>query len=170
MSKFASPSELLVAWGHQMQFKVNSNPIWPADYWYDSLETFQNIYLNPCIFAQLKWFPRFLCFCILYSLSCPTCLWRYLLTFCCLGPACSSTLEPLAGISHHYRTVVISYSAEGSNFTDRSKYPYFFRTIGENNQYQWVQQLLRVRAWLGFTCRVVGVSWSSASDSCLDLQ
>jgi hypothetical protein len=45
-------------------------------------------------------------------------------------------MEPLAGVTKHFRTVVISYSAEGSSFSDRSKYPYFFRTIGENAQYK----------------------------------
>lgn len=55
-----------------------------------------------------------------------------------LGPACSETVEPLIGISKHYKTVVISYGAEGSSFSDRSRYPYFFRTIGENKQYKYV--------------------------------
>ncbi|XP_008543958.2 uncharacterized protein LOC103568771 [Microplitis demolitor] len=53
-----------------------------------------------------------------------------------LGPACSETIEPLIGISRHYKTMIISYSAEGSTFNDRSRYPYFFRTIGENKQYR----------------------------------
>ncbi|XP_046995878.1 uncharacterized protein LOC124607652 [Schistocerca americana] len=52
-----------------------------------------------------------------------------------LGPACSDTVEPLAGVTKYYKTVVISYSAEGSSFSDRTKYPYFFRTIGDNQQY-----------------------------------
>lgn len=65
-----------------------------------------------------------------------------------LGPACSETVEPLVGISKHYKTVVISYSAEGSSFNDRSKYPYFFRTIGENKQYKHVYlQLLKKLGW-----------------------
>uniref|UniRef100_A0A1B6EEM0 Gamma-aminobutyric acid type B receptor subunit 2 n=1 Tax=Clastoptera arizonana TaxID=38151 RepID=A0A1B6EEM0_9HEMI len=65
-----------------------------------------------------------------------------------LGPACSDTVEPLAGVSRHFHTVVISYSAEGSSFSDRKKYPYFFRTIGENNQYQQVYlQLLQHLKW-----------------------
>ncbi|KAB0792760.1 hypothetical protein PPYR_14719 [Photinus pyralis] len=55
-----------------------------------------------------------------------------------LGPACSDTVEPLAGVSKHYKTLVISYSAEGASFSDRQKYPYFFRTIGENKQYKHV--------------------------------
>ncbi|XP_067007078.2 uncharacterized protein [Anabrus simplex] len=65
-----------------------------------------------------------------------------------LGPACSNTVEPLAGITRHFKTVVISYSAEGSSFSDRSKYPYFFRTIGENRQYTPVYvALLKKMGW-----------------------
>lgn len=65
-----------------------------------------------------------------------------------LGPACSDAVEPLAGVSKHYKTVVISYSAEGSKFSDRNKYPYFFRTIGENHQYKYVYlQLLKKLQW-----------------------
>ncbi|XP_011630756.1 uncharacterized LOC105422894 isoform X1 [Pogonomyrmex barbatus] len=65
-----------------------------------------------------------------------------------LGPACSETIEPLVGVSKHYRTVIISYSAEGSSFDDRTKYPYFFRTIGENKQYKHVYvQLFQRLGW-----------------------
>lgn len=65
-----------------------------------------------------------------------------------LGPACSDTVEPLAGVSKHYRTLVISYSAEGASFSDREKYPYFFRTIGENKQYKHVYlHLLKDLEW-----------------------
>lgn len=65
-----------------------------------------------------------------------------------LGPACSDTVEPLAGVSKHYKTLVISYSAEGASFSDRTKYPYFFRTIGENKQYILVYQyLLKKMGW-----------------------
>ncbi|XP_037902536.1 atrial natriuretic peptide receptor 2-like isoform X2 [Hermetia illucens] len=53
-----------------------------------------------------------------------------------LGPACSETVEPIAGISKHVRMPVVSYSAEGATFTDRANYPYFFRTIGSNRQYE----------------------------------
>ena len=54
-----------------------------------------------------------------------------------LGPACSNTIEPIAGVSKHYRTVVISYSAEGSISNGNSQeFPYFFRTIAENKQYK----------------------------------
>ncbi|EFA03677.1 hypothetical protein TcasGA2_TC013779 [Tribolium castaneum] len=59
-----------------------------------------------------------------------------------LGPACSDTVEPVTHVSKHYRTLVVSYSAEGTSFSDRNKYPYFFRTIGENKDYQYVYLLL----------------------------
>lgn len=65
-----------------------------------------------------------------------------------LGPACSETIEPLVGISKQYNTMVISYSAEGSSFDDRIKYPYFFRTIGENKQYKHVYlELFKKMKW-----------------------
>lgn len=53
-----------------------------------------------------------------------------------VGPACSETLEPIAGISRHTNMAVISYSAEGASFLDRQAYPFFFRTIGSNRQYE----------------------------------
>ncbi|XP_043673459.1 uncharacterized protein LOC122631609 isoform X2 [Vespula pensylvanica] len=62
-----------------------------------------------------------------------------------LGPACSETVEPLVGVSNHYKTVIISYSAEGSSFKDRTRYPHFFRTIGENKQYKYVYLYLLQR-------------------------
>jgi len=62
---------------------------------------------------------------------------RFRSTVGMLGPACSDTVEPIAGVSKHFRTVVISYSAEGSISSDNSNdYPYFFRTIAENKQYK----------------------------------
>lgn len=51
-----------------------------------------------------------------------------------LGPACSEAIEPIAIVSKHYKMSAITYSAEGISFADRSNYPYFFRTIGENSQ------------------------------------
>ncbi|XP_050076628.1 uncharacterized protein LOC126563884 [Anopheles maculipalpis] len=62
-----------------------------------------------------------------------------------LGPACSETVEPIAGVSKHFRMAVISYSAEGAFLSDREKYPYFFRTIGENRHYEHVYALLLPR-------------------------
>lgn len=44
----------------------------------------------------------------------------------------------ISGLSKHTHMAVISYSAEGGSFRDRDKYPYFFRTIGENKQYEHV--------------------------------
>ncbi|CAG9862835.1 unnamed protein product [Phyllotreta striolata] len=55
-----------------------------------------------------------------------------------LGPACSETIEPIAAVSNKYRMITISYAAEGVSFADRNKYPYFFRTIGENQHYKHV--------------------------------
>lgn len=49
-------------------------------------------------------------------------------------------MEPIAGVSKHFRTVVITYSAEGSlagsDKDEETQYPYFFRTIAENKQYK----------------------------------
>lgn len=43
---------------------------------------------------------------------------------------------------------VISYSAEGAFLSDRETYPYFFRTIGENRQYEHVYaRLLKQLNW-----------------------
>merc|ERR1711892_1530662 len=62
---------------------------------------------------------------------------RFRSTIGILGPACSNTIEPIAGVSKHYRTVVISYGAEGSISNSVSEdFPYFFRTIAENKQYK----------------------------------
>ena len=50
-----------------------------------------------------------------------------------LGPSCSNTVEAIAGVSKHYRTVVVTYSAKGSISNENSdKYPYFFRTVASN--------------------------------------
>ncbi|XP_022222017.1 uncharacterized protein LOC111073816 isoform X2 [Drosophila obscura] len=49
-----------------------------------------------------------------------------------LGPACSETVEPIAGISKHMNMMIMSYSAEGATFSNHKAYPYFFRTIGSN--------------------------------------
>ena len=52
------------------------------------------------------------------------------------------------GVSKHFRMAVISYSAEGAFLSDREKYPFFFRTIGENRQYEHVYaQLLQRMNW-----------------------
>lgn len=43
---------------------------------------------------------------------------------------------------------VISYSAEGVSLQNREKYPYFFRTIGENRQYEQVYvRMLKKMNW-----------------------
>ncbi|XP_032584699.1 uncharacterized protein LOC26528230 isoform X2 [Drosophila mojavensis] len=66
-----------------------------------------------------------------------------------LGPACSETVEPIAGISKHLNMMVISYSAEGDSFVDREAYPYFFRTIGSNSEY--VDAYIKIMQRLGWT-------------------
>jgi hypothetical protein len=41
-----------------------------------------------------------------------------------LGPSCSNTMEAIAGVSKHYRTVVVTYMAKGSISNENSdKYP-----------------------------------------------
>ena len=55
-----------------------------------------------------------------------------------MGPACTDTVEPLAGVAREFSLTVISYGAEGAIFStedDAVKYPYFFRTIPENKYY-----------------------------------
>ncbi|XP_046448251.1 receptor-type guanylate cyclase gcy-5-like [Daphnia pulex] len=65
-----------------------------------------------------------------------------------LGPACSDTVEPVAGVSKRFKTIAISYSAQGSSFADRNKFPYFFRTIGETGQFKYVfLTLLQQLGW-----------------------
>ncbi|KAG8189320.1 hypothetical protein JTE90_021827 [Oedothorax gibbosus] len=66
-----------------------------------------------------------------------------------LGPACSDTVEPIAGVAKHFNTIIMSYSAEGAVFSNRDKYPYFFRTIPENNQFRFVY--LKLFQKLGYT-------------------
>jgi len=46
-----------------------------------------------------------------------------------VGPGCSETAEPIAGVSKHFNTIVISYSAEAVQLTNRATFPLFFRTI-----------------------------------------
>lgn len=65
-----------------------------------------------------------------------------------LGPACSETVEPIAAVSKLLKTMVISYSAEGASFSDREKYPYFFRTIGSNTEFMYVYlELMKQMGW-----------------------
>ncbi|XP_068222670.1 uncharacterized protein [Palaemon carinicauda] len=54
-----------------------------------------------------------------------------------VGPACSDTVEPVAGVSKYFNMPIISYGAEGAIFSDED-YPYFFRTIPENKIYRYV--------------------------------
>ncbi|KAL5280650.1 Vkr family protein [Megaselia abdita] len=52
-----------------------------------------------------------------------------------LGPACSETIQPIAGISRYLNIPIISYAAEAPVF-NQDVYPYFFRTVGSNRQYE----------------------------------
>ena len=55
-----------------------------------------------------------------------------------VGPACSDTVIPLAGVAEQFHIPIISYGAEGAIFTDKKEYPYFFRTIPENSIFKYV--------------------------------
>nr|XP_045607313.1 atrial natriuretic peptide receptor 2-like isoform X2 [Procambarus clarkii] len=55
-----------------------------------------------------------------------------------VGPACSDTVEPIAGVSKYFNVPIISYGAEGAIFSDKDHYPYFFRTIPENRIFRHV--------------------------------
>ncbi|XP_042206983.1 receptor-type guanylate cyclase gcy-1-like isoform X2 [Homarus americanus] len=55
-----------------------------------------------------------------------------------VGPACSDTVEPIAGVSKYFNVPIISYGAEGAIFSDQDHYPYFFRTIPENKIFRYV--------------------------------
>ncbi|XP_071549817.1 uncharacterized protein [Panulirus ornatus] len=55
-----------------------------------------------------------------------------------VGPACSDTVEPIAGVSKYFNMPIISYGAEGAIFSDQEHFPYFFRTIPENRIFRYV--------------------------------
>ena len=52
-----------------------------------------------------------------------------------IGPGCSETAEPVAAVSKHFNTFIVSYSAESVALGDRGMYPLFFRTVPQKNQY-----------------------------------
>lgn len=56
--------------------------------------------------------------------------------FKCVGPGCSDAAEPIAALTGHFHTLMVSYGAEASSLADRAKYPYFFRTIPQVNHYR----------------------------------
>lgn len=69
-----------------------------------------------------------------------------------LGPACSDTVEPIAGVANHFNTIIISYSAEGTLFNNQEKYEkyrFFFRTIPENSLFRFV--FIKLFKKLGYT-------------------
>ncbi len=63
------------------------------------------------------------------------------------GPGCSETAEPIAGVSKHFNTIIVSYSAEAVTLADRDTYPFFFRTVPQMNQYGSV-----LKQTAAFTC------------------
>ncbi|CAL4076058.1 unnamed protein product [Meganyctiphanes norvegica] len=65
-----------------------------------------------------------------------------------VGPACTDTVEPFAGVAKHFNVPIISYGAEGAIFSGHSRYPYFFRTIPENKIFRNVYlQLFKKLGW-----------------------
>lgn len=65
-----------------------------------------------------------------------------------VGPACSDTIEPIAGVSKYFNIPIISYAAEGAIFSGQDDYPYFFRTIPENRIFGYVyKHLFRSMGW-----------------------
>ncbi|KAL4235040.1 hypothetical protein ACF0H5_006678 [Mactra antiquata] len=57
-----------------------------------------------------------------------------------LGPGCSDEAEPIAALSRHFNMLVVSYGAEASSLSDRTKYPYFFRTIPQFDHHKYVYE------------------------------
>ena len=55
----------------------------------------------------------------------------------------------IAGVSKHYRTVVVTYSAKGSISNENSdKYPYFFRTVASNKHNKYKSTHIKISAAL----------------------
>ncbi|PVD21200.1 hypothetical protein C0Q70_19369 [Pomacea canaliculata] len=65
-----------------------------------------------------------------------------------LGPGCSDAAEPIAALTGHFHTLMVSYGAEASSLADRAKYPYFFRTIPQVNHYRFVYaEFFKAMGW-----------------------
>ncbi|KAL8610364.1 hypothetical protein ACOMHN_041178 [Nucella lapillus] len=66
-----------------------------------------------------------------------------------LGPACSDAAEPIAALTRHFHTMMVSYGAEASSLADRTKYPYFFRTIPQVNHHRFVYgEFFKAMQWV----------------------
>ncbi|KAK2146668.1 hypothetical protein LSH36_590g02059 [Paralvinella palmiformis] len=52
-----------------------------------------------------------------------------------IGPGCSETAEPIAGVAKHFNTIVISYSAAALALNNRALFPLFLRTVPSMSQY-----------------------------------
>mgnify|MGYP001794146040 CR=1 FL=1 len=46
-----------------------------------------------------------------------------------LGPACSKATTPLAEVSKFRNTILVGYAAGDISFSDRKRFPYYFRTL-----------------------------------------
>ncbi|XP_076448850.1 uncharacterized protein LOC143285448 [Babylonia areolata] len=65
-----------------------------------------------------------------------------------LGPACSDAAEPIAALTRHFHTMMVSYGAEAASLSDRTKYPYFFRTIPQVNHHRTVyREFFKAMQW-----------------------
>ena len=61
------------------------------------------------------------------------------------GPACTETADPIAGVSKHYNTIIISYGAESLHLANRDAFPLFFRTVPPSTQNVYVFTFVLVR-------------------------
>ena len=50
------------------------------------------------------------------------------------GPGCSETAKAIAGVSKHFNTVTVSYSAEALELSNREEFGLFFRTVPQISQ------------------------------------
>jgi len=55
------------------------------------------------------------------------------------GPGCSEAAKSIAGISKHFNTVTVSYSAEALELSNRQEFPLFFRTVPQISQNGYVK-------------------------------
>lgn len=68
-----------------------------------------------------------------------------------VGPGCSGSAKPIGAASHNYPLISISYSAESSELSNSSVYPYFLRTAPHSGYLQsaWLA-LLKHYKWFRF--------------------
>lgn len=61
---------------------------------------------------------------------------HWLQCWCLSGPACSETVESVAGVSKHFNMIVISYSSEIHRVHNRDQFPLFLSTVPHFLQYR----------------------------------